>query len=404
MRWRVLVGVAALASSACVSKDVVTCDPAQQGADCLQGGITGTCVATCDGTAHYCGFPAPFDCPGSELKFGVLSGEWSARCVEECSLPADAGGSDANESDAQTPAPANVYVAGSVSDEMWLFDAVDLSSLGTVALPHGNRAGYSITLVGGVLWMSSFDQIAKYDLLSHTIPAGYPRYMDPAHTCDPYTSVFGPEGWTCLAGETLQRWTGEPLVSVKSRPVTAPDRLARSEGRILVAVGSEQTQVAAFDTVTLNPAPGSPVTTNKVFKLVADAGSDRILVLSLAGPGSIELLRESTLESLGKKDLSSTTSPLGAIFDAKRHRVIVGIGFGFITAYSTDDLSPVRLPSAVSSYPLIHFAYDAVRDRFYAAASSFSDGELVVLDGETLENVAGSPVPLPGPASSPVLY
>jgi Tol biopolymer transport system component len=103
---------------ACSDPLVITCDPARHGAECLQGGISGECVATCDDSAHYCAFPAPHDCPETGLSYGALSGNHSETCVETCALAADAGVPDAPaDSDAALAcAPKIAFVSGRDGD------------------------------------------------------------------------------------------------------------------------------------------------------------------------------------------------------------------------------------------------------------------------------------------------
>jgi hypothetical protein len=409
MKWcaiaAMLTTVAALGASACTSKNVVTCDPAGHGAGCLQGGISGTCVTLCDGSASYCAFPAPADCPGSGLKFGVLSGDESTKCVETCSVTdGDAGVADGGPSvDAGPAAPSTVYVSFDLVDQTQLFDADDLTNLGSVPLPATQPSGYRLFLDGAFLWATSEHNVVKYDLLSKVVASGYPRYFDAIHTCAPRYSVFGPEGWTCIDGSRLERWTGEPLAPSSSRSLTDGNFLARSDSRVFAVTGQSSDQVFVYDVNSLNPAPGSPLAGDAIHFVQSNSEMDRTVLMSWGDDPGFHVFRESTLEPVGKVATTTSAAPFAVGFDSRRNRIVTSIGFGFVASYSATNLSLVVPPKGVSSGIISSMVFDRERDRFYCAAG-VNAGELVVLDGATLDNVAGSPVSLEFSAASVVLH
>jgi hypothetical protein len=397
----VVVAMAAciLGVSACTSREVVTCDPAERGAGCLQGGIHGTCVTLCDGSSSYCAFPAPTDCPESGLKFGILSGDSATKCTESCAQEDDAGPPDGGPAIA-----SSVYVSLSALNEVQIFDADDVAPRGSMSVPPEPSESYTIFAVDPYLWMASQTHVVKFDFRTNLIAAGYPRYFSAADPCEPTGSVFGPEGWTCFNASTIQRWTGEPLNKTIQRSASSPTYLVHSTKRIFSVEGGERRdEIVVYDANTLNEVPGSPLAVDKAQFVLASSEMDRVVVISWSSPVGLYLFRESTLAPLGSVTFEPPTLVWTVAFDTLRHHVVASVGAGFLTVYGGDDLSLVQPPTTVSDRPVTQMVYDAARDRLYAAAG-LTTGALVVLDGETLMNVPGSPAELGGAGQSLVLH
>jgi hypothetical protein len=111
MSSRLIVLLAVLASG-CSSKTSIDC---QTNADCLQGGIGGTCRPSPAGEQSWCSFPDP-GCPGTGERWGVASGDGLAG---QCRV---ATSSDGGISDAGGPPdaaePMNfAFRFGGVTDE-----------------------------------------------------------------------------------------------------------------------------------------------------------------------------------------------------------------------------------------------------------------------------------------------
>jgi hypothetical protein len=102
MLERILL-VATLAASACSGDEPITCATS---ADCLQGHIGGTCMASPTSEAHWCAFPDP-GCTGSAARWGIKSGDGLGGSCVDASFR-DAGVTDSGPSG--TPAFDVVYI------------------------------------------------------------------------------------------------------------------------------------------------------------------------------------------------------------------------------------------------------------------------------------------------------
>ena len=153
----------------------------------------------------------------------------------------------------------------------------------------------------------------------------------------------------------------------------------------------------------LNPAPGSPLRGDAIQLVQSSSEMDRTVLMSWGDDPGFHVFRESTLEPVGTVATTTSAGAFAVGFDSKRNRIVTSIGFGFVASYSATDLSLLVPPKGVSSGIISSMVYDRERDRFYCGAG-VNTGELVVLDGETLDHVPGSPAPLEAAPASVVLY
>ncbi len=385
---------------------------------CVQGGITGTCTLSCtDSGKSYCAFPDPTDCPATGLKFGVLAGESLAgQCTSMC-MAIDAGGADGHPVDAAMPDSGTPHDAGPISKEivvadsqsnnLWVYNAATLSSMGAFPVASSAFDLQSAEVAGATLWVTNSNHdVLAIDPSSLVVRPGWPVHFDPATACTP--SAFNADTIFCSKGSTVSAWKGMPPTEIGHYDLPAAIvRVSATETRVFVTYAGGTT-LAVLDASTLSPVLGSPITLPFSGIAVGDDALRRLIVIDNPfGAGEVRLFDEDTLSPLGTLSLS-TTGVDGAAFDRVGHRVILSIGKK-LASYSSDDLAMQSMSADLTaSGAVVMLHVDSTRSQIYAIGQPLlccaTQLRMLVLDANTLMDVVGSPLLLPGTFASAVTF
>jgi len=417
VKMRVAYGIfAALAvamlCSGCPGNDTIDCTT---NADCLQGGIPGTCLPSPSSSTRWCAF-SDSTCPGG-ARWGVASGDGLAgMCLAEAppdggpDADIDAGPDAALPPDGELPPPLStkIIVAARSQDNLFLFAADTLAPLSTAPLPdrvgNGNDG---IGLAGNKLWVSSVQQILALDPEAVTVLAGFPKTIDSTTSCLAGSSIFRDPGLYCLvkqtgtAGDKVELHAGATLAVTQHLALPDPLIVGGSNTRIVVTYGTNGTSAAVLD-ANLAPVAGSPLTVpgSSGGQLVAVDDDDGRVAVS--GGKTVNVFNRATLAGAGAHTFSANV--IGLVFDPAHARLVVVLVDGHVAAMSTTDGAIVVAESlevaatSNGSTPIL----DAPRGRIYLLTAN--ESQLAVLDAATLHQIAGSPVSLPAQARAVTFY
>lgn len=264
--------------SACSDPLVITCDPARRGAECLQGGISGECVATCDDSAHYCAFSAPHDCPETGLAYGALSGSYSETCVETCALAADGGtGDGAASADAGTPCEARIAFSTGR-------DSVNLAAnIFTMRLDGSDQKRVSLTdgLFQNPIWSPDGRSIlftCDFGVCTIRAEGSVPARLTPAGGNFEWPGSWTPDGLRIVYTDA------EPSPSTKS------------DVWIMNADGSEKVRLTATGA---ESGPRVSPDGSKISFTSKRDGNFEIYVMNIDGSLQTNLSRDSANDSIG---------------------------------------------------------------------------------------------------------
>ena len=413
MRCRLpLVTLACVLGAACGDDDDAR--ECSSSSDCLQGGISGTCLPSPESGSQWCAYPDPA-CPSGE-RWGLLAGDGLAEaCVD--ALGAD-GGMDAATVDASpTDAAAHpdagidsgpgpdggtlgtaIIVAASGQDSLFVYDAVTLAALDTVTLPDREGVGNTVASVdGGTLWVLSNADVLALDPQTYAVRSGYPVNF-PDLGCSGTRAFAGGGRIFCqnlgsvgTGDDRIEVWEGDPVAFSTSTSLPSPRSVGGSATRILVSFGTSDDTVAVL-APTLTPVAGSPLTASEgsVFRLEV---SDPLNRIAIAGGSTLDVFDRGTLAPIGTGSVAFGASVAGVAFDDAGGRIIVTLGDGRVGAYSATDLSELTAPAVRATETIFGTVVDPSAGRVYALTQT----RLIVLDLASLDHVPPSPIILPAP-------
>jgi hypothetical protein len=421
MRSLLCAGTAALLLAAgCGGSDNIKC---AANADCIQGGIAGTCLASSSSDDHWCAF-TDNDCPGSQQRWGIKSGDGLAgTCVSpiDAGMPdapidsgPDAGPDAAHDPDAG-PEPVlstKIFVlltGGTLTGSAAVFNAETFESLGTLTLPvisaaRLNVAEDTLWVIGGNIsgGQAGDGHVTAFDPRTLLLKAGYPKTF-PGSTCGSIQGFVTPEGLYCpSSGATTEtddvvHLMGPPDFVVTHSSPNTPSifKVGGGDGIVLASYGgSADKTVGVFDRQ-LDAVTGSPVTAPTTGSISLFAASQALNRFAVASYTQVVLYDATTLTQVGATATYPGTNVAGLAFDADRAQLIISTTGGAITTRAASDFSEkvaLTVRGAVGTHrPVL----DATRGRVYLVESTVPVSHLIVLDAATLVPVAGSPVTLP---------
>lgn len=408
----VVLAVLGLVLAGCPGDTTIDC---ATNADCLQGGIPGTCLPSPSSSERWCAF-TDLSCPAGQ-RWGVKSGDGLAgECVADetpdggADADIDAGPDAALPPDGELPPPLStkIIVAARGQDNLFLFAADTLAPLSTAPLPdrvgNGNDG---IGLAGGKLWVSSVQQILALDPVAVTVLAGFPKTIDSTTSCLAGSSIFRDPGAYCLVKQTgtandkVELHSGDALTVTQHFGLADPFAVGGSNTRIVVTYGIGAMTAAVLD-ANLAPVAGSPLTVSGSSGGQQIAVDDDAARIAVSGGKTVNLFNRTTLAAAGSHTFSANV--IGLVFDQAHTRLVVVLVDGHVAAMSTTDgavvlaEAPEVAATSSSSSPIL----DAPRGRIYLLTNN--ETQLAVLDSATLQQVTGSPVALPAQSRAVAFY
>lgn len=302
--------------------------------------------------------------------------------------------------DAFTDPSTRLLIASSASDDLYVLQADDLTSMPTITLPDRIGVGSNgIEVTSNFVWVSSIQEFTALERSDLSLLAGYPRTV--TSDCFANTGAFTASTAYCayaaeLTGVGTSRTLGYEIApdgTMSSDFISAvelpyPVSVAVTPSRVYVVHGATSRSIGVFD-LDLNAVAGSPTAASTGSPLTMIEADDELGQVAVSGGAEVELIGRATLASFGRRTLAANVS--GMAFDTARGRLLVGMEDGHVVALELDgELSEVSPRAQRAATTITDMTYDRTRDRVYAVAGS----TLLVLDGATLQHVLGSPVSL----------